>query len=94
MRGKPSISQFILSAAADVADATDVADKAERPVVVKETKSELTVPISTQKAQRSVRLPLDLCLAVRDRAYTESKEKGIRVTEQDIFEQALRKFFK
>ena len=87
MRGKPSVDEFISGAQAD---------KAERSVVVKETKpeSELTVPISTQKAQRSVRLPLDLCLAVRDRAYTESKEKGIRVTEQDIFEQALRKFFK
>ena len=69
-----------------------VADKDEPPITVKEPKTAVVTPIV--RVQRSVRLPIDLCDALSDRAYAASKEKGVRVTEQELVEQALRKFLK
>ena len=42
---------------------------------------------------KTIRLPIDLNDALRDRAYELSREQGRRVAESDIIEDALRKYF-
>lgn len=56
-------------------------------------KAKPRVETVTGRMTKTIRLPIDLNDALRDRAYELSREQGRRVAESDIIEDALRKYF-
>jgi hypothetical protein len=90
IKGKPDINEFLDGGAVDVANKTD--PKRQKP----EKKSEKIAPkqnTRVHREQKIFRLPLDLIEVLRDQAYERSKKSGIRITETELVEQALRVFF-
>lgn len=78
MKGKPDISQF-LDGAATKETSTTVVRVGRARVVNRMTKT--------------IRLATDLEAALKDAAYERSKNSGQRITESDLIDEALRKYF-
>jgi hypothetical protein len=45
------------------------------------------------REQKIFRLPIELITELKDQAYNRSKKSGIRITETELVEKALRAFF-
>jgi hypothetical protein len=78
MKSKPDINRFIDSGAADVAEQS-------RPIIPK---------TRIHREQKVFRLPLDLIDALKREAFEQSMQSGVRVTETELVEQALRAYLK
>lgn len=100
MRTKPNTEQFKINK--DPSDfleggAADIIDKS-----VKSQKTETKPKIPPQpevyakvhREQKIFRLPLDLINELKREAYERTQKTGLRVTETELVEHALRAFFK
>ena len=81
MKKKPNLDEFLEAGAGDKADKQAVND-------------EVQVPGKVHKEQKVVRLPLDLINALKRESFERSMKTGLRVTETELVEQALREFIK
>jgi hypothetical protein len=86
MKKKPSLDEFLGGGASDVADRTDPAQQ------VAVVQPEINAKV--HREQKVFRLPLDLINQLKKEAYERSVRTGARVTETELVELALRKFFK
>jgi hypothetical protein len=50
-------------------------------------------PRTPARMTKTIRLATDLDAALKEEAYTRSRTSGQRITESDIIEEALRKYF-
>jgi len=92
MKSKPNTDQFkrhedpsafLEGGAADAADRVDRQPFVEPPVVAR-----------VHREQKIFRLPLDLINTLKRESYERSMATGLRVTETELVEKALRMFFK
>lgn len=79
MKNKPNLDAFLDGGASDKADKRAVNDKAE-------------VSGKVHKEQKVFRLPLDLINDLKRESFERSMKTGLRVTETELVEQALRAF--
>lgn len=82
MKKKPDVSSFLAGGSAAAAE-QPAAAPAPTPAPVAETK----------RMTKTIRLRLDLESRLKDEAYERTKAEGRRVTESDLIEQALCKYF-
>ena len=61
---------------------------------LKDKISKKTVGAKVFREQKVFRLPIDLINVLKREAYERSVEKGSRVTDTELLEQALKKYFK
>ena len=88
IKGKPDISSFIDGGSGSEKGTSNpaVTKKIQKP---KESeKTQLDVP----KKAKLVELPEPMFIAIKDRAYSEYKRTGKRVTDTDIIIEALAKY--
>jgi hypothetical protein len=81
IRGKPNVEAFLDGSAA----------KEKSVKTPKTTHSELTR--TTARMTKTIRLASDLDGLLKERAYIRSRDSGQRITESDIIDEALRKYF-
>lgn len=101
MKSKPNTDQFKLTkdpAAFLEGGASDASNRIEISKAANhKSPSETFMPssdIRVHREQKVFRLPLDLILELKKEAYERSTRTGIRVTETELVEQAIRAFFK
>ncbi len=101
MKSKPNTDQFKLTkdpAAFLEGGASDASNRIEISKAANhKSQSETIMPssdIRVHREQKVFRLPLDLILELKKEAYERSTRTGIRVTETELVEQAIRAFFK
>ena len=97
MKAKPNTDQFRLKKdpsaflEGGAADRTEIipsaAEAPEGPA------AQLIVEAKVHREQKVFRLPLDLINELKREAYERSVKAGFRVTETELVEQSLRKFF-
>lgn len=94
MRGKPDLSK-LGSPKKDVNAFLDGAgaDQAEKPTISDSKLNSTTVTVQP-KEQKAFRLPLDLITALRREAFERTEKLGVRVTETELVEEALREYLK
>jgi hypothetical protein len=101
MKTKPNTEQFKMKKDPSSFLEGGAADLTERKSQITETSQEPVViapptPVVNRvhREQKIFRLPIDLVTALRDEAYERGRKTGIRVTETELIEQALRAFLK
>lgn len=97
MKTKPNIDQFQLKK--DPTDFLDAGNATEQTIIqTEEPGLEEQSPVQTMsnarvhREQKVFRLPLDLILALKRESYERTVNTGVRVTETELVEQALRGF--
>jgi hypothetical protein len=89
MKSKPDINAFLDGGIADAAD------KSEPKKVIKKAVTEAAqIPERVYREQKIFRLPVGLIDVLKRESYERSRDLGIRVTETELVEQALKEFFK
>jgi len=84
MKGKPNLDAFIDGGKAD--EAESITKMPARKMAIPEPEKQTKV----FKEQKLYRLSSDVVEALKDKAYELTKQKGKRVTETEIVEQAIR----
>ena len=92
MKSKPNTDQFKNNK--EISDfleggVADAENKADRPLFV-----ETIATIRVHREQKIFRLPLDLIKSIKRESYERSMATGLRVTETELVEKALRMFLK
>lgn len=96
MKAKPDTDQFKSNkglAAFLEGGTADAADKLQQPDGVAQVLAVLPVAnTKVHREQKVFRLPLDIINALKRESYELSVQKGCRVTETELVEQAIRAF--
>ena len=87
IKGKPDINAFLDGGTVDFAYKTE----SKKPAIKSESAPQPNPRV--HREQKIFRLPIDLITELKDQAYNRSKKSGIRITETELVEQALRAFF-
>ncbi|MGZ5030865.1 MAG: hypothetical protein ACXWFI_08925 [Methylobacter sp.] len=87
MRKKPDINAFLEGGAVETADRTATSQPTET------TEPQSVKSVKVHREQKIFRLPLDLINRLKREAYERSMQSGTRITETELVEEALRKFF-
>ncbi len=102
MKAKPQTSQFefkkdpseFIEAGDEIQPEKASTGKIQQKVVKEKPKPNQLETRRVYREQKVFRLPIDLINELRREAYERSVKKGSRVTETEIMEEALRKYFK